>query len=286
MPTREMLLRLHAEPADLPMAAVLGADGDGDGAGGAAVDITVDVAGRRADLEIRGSRLTDARGHPIGWVLVARDVTEVNARNRQLVSQLDLIEALHRDLAEQANRDPLTHLHNRRYGMEWLVPLLVETAPGAAVCVLMIDLDHFKLVNDRYGHVVGDAVLVEMSRRLRTVMPPEALIARWGGEEFVVAMPAADASAGAACAEELRALCESETLVDRGVRVSWTVSVGIAAFPESGRTAPELLEASDLALYAAKIGGRNRVCLHEPGLPAHGESDSRDVSTPAAHPSL
>ncbi|HEY5516039.1 MAG TPA: histidine kinase N-terminal 7TM domain-containing protein, partial [Pengzhenrongella sp.] len=127
MPTREMLLRLHAEPADLPMAAVL----DGDGA--AAVDITVDVAGRRADLEIRGSRLTDGRGHQLGWVLVGRDVTVVNARSRQLVSQLDLIEGLHRDLAEQANRDPLTHLHNRRYGMDWLVPLLARRARGDGV---------------------------------------------------------------------------------------------------------------------------------------------------------
>ena len=280
MATRELLLRLHAEPADLPTAAVLS------DVGGAAADVTIDVAGRRADLEIRGSRLTDGHGHPIGWVLVARDVTEVNARNRQLMSQLDLIEGLHRDLAEQANRDPLTHLHNRRYGMEWLVPVLAATDPDDAVCVLMIDLDHFKLVNDRYGHVVGDAVLVEMCRRLRTVMPPDALIARWGGEEFVVAMPAADASAGAARAEELRALCESETFVDRGLRLSWTVSVGIAAFPESGRTASELLEASDLALYAAKISGRNQVSLHEPGLPARSEPDGPEVSTPAAHRSL
>ncbi|PVU82798.1 hypothetical protein DDP54_07000 [Cellulomonas sp. WB94] len=274
----EILRALRAEPAELSMAAVLAGD-DGD-----TVELTVEVEGRRADLEIRASRLTDGRGHPIGWVLVGRDVTEVNAHNRQLRTQLDLIEGLHRDLAELANRDPLTHLHNRRYGMEWLVPLLAGRPPGDVVCVLMIDIDDFKLVNDRYGHVVGDAVLVAMSRRLLTVMPAAALIARWGGDEFVVAMPVADATAGEACAQRLRALCESETLIDRGLRVRWTVSVGIAVFPESGGTAPELLEAADLALYAAKIGGRNRVCRHEPGLPAPSAPVRPDAAMPASDP--
>jgi GGDEF domain-containing protein len=126
-------------------------------------------------------------------------VTGVNARNRQLVAQLDLIEGLRLDLVEQASPDPLTQLHNRRYGVEWLVPLL-----GG------VGHDDVKLVNDRHGNVDGDAVLVESSRRLRAMTPPE-------------------------------------TRVDRGVRASWTVSVGIAACPGSGSTAAELLEASDLA---------------------------------------
>ncbi|HEX5332873.1 MAG TPA: diguanylate cyclase [Cellulomonas sp.] len=277
-PANEILRALRAEPADLSMAAVL------DGDDGAAVDITIDVAGTRADLEIRASRLTNRRGHSIGWVLVGRDVTEVNARNRQLLSQLDLIEGLHLDLAEQASRDPLTHLHNRRHGMEWLAPSLAGTAAGDVVCVLMIDVDLFKLVNDRYGHVVGDAVLVAMSRRLLKTMPADALIARWGGDEFVVALPATDASVGAACAEELRALCESEALTDRGLNVRWTLSVGVAASPESGRTAPELLEAADLALYAAKVAGRNRVCRHEPGVPVPSEPGRPDTSTSASDP--
>lgn len=275
-PADEILRTLRAEPADVSMAAVLHGDD------GAAVDITVDLAGTRADLEIRASRLTNRRGHSIGWVLVSRDVTEVNARNRQLLSQLDLIEGLHRDLAEQASRDPLTHLHNRRHGMEWLAPSLAGTAAGDDVCVLMIDIDRFKLVNDRYGHVVGDAVLVAMSRRLLKTMPTDALITRWGGDEFVVALPATDASAGADCAEELRALCESEALTDRGLNVRWTVSVGVAASPGSGRTAPELLEAADLALYAAKVAGRNRVSRHEPGLPVPSELRRPDSSTSAS----
>jgi diguanylate cyclase (GGDEF)-like protein len=274
LPTSEVLARMHAEWSG---AATLDDDRD-------VGELTVDVAGRPTDLEIRGSRLMSDRGRVIGRVFVARDVTEGNARNRQLVAQMDLIEGLRRDLSEQASRDPLTHLHNRRYGMEWFDPLLAGTDPGAPVCVLMIDIDHFKLVNDRYGHVVGDAVLVEMSRRLVMVMPSEALVARWGGEEFVVVLPGADAAVGAAHAEELRALCESEVLVDRGVRVSWTVSVGIAAFPGSGCTAPELLEASDLALYAAKVGGRNRVCLHEPGLPERSEPHGPNASTWAVRP--
>jgi len=272
-PTDEILRAFHAESADLSMTAVPDRDD------GATVDLTIDVAGRQADLELRASRLTDDRGQRIGWVLVGRDVTEINARSRQLLAQLDLIESLHRDLAELASRDPLTHLRNRRYGMEWLEPQLSGAGPGE-VCVLMMDIDNFKLVNDRYGHVMGDAVLVAMSRLLLQVIPSEALIARWGGDEFVVAVPAAGAAVGEALADHLRALCESEAFTDRGQRIGWTVSIGVAAFPESGGTAPELLEAADLALYAAKVGGRNRVCRHEPGLPTPSEPGRPDVSAP------
>jgi diguanylate cyclase (GGDEF)-like protein len=221
---------------------------------------TVSVGGRRTDLEIRGSGLTDGHGRPIGRVFVARDVTEVDARNRELMAQVELSEGLRRDLVEQASRDPLTHLHNRRHVMDRFEPMLAETRPGDAVSVLMVDIDRFKAVNDEHGHLVGDVVLVAMGQRLLQVMPSCALVARWGGEEFVVVLPRTDAAVGIGLAEQLRDLCGSEPLEGPGVSVRCTVSVGVAAFPEAGRTARELLQAADTALYAAKANGRNQVC--------------------------
>lgn len=227
--------------------------------------LTVNVAGSRTDLEVHGSGLTDGHGRPIGRVYVAHDVTEVDARNRELVAQIELDEGLRRDLVEQVSRDPLTHLHNRRHVMDRFAPLLADARPDDVTCVLMVDIDRFKSVNDEHGHLMGDAVLVEMGQRLLQVMPADAMVARWGGEEFVVVVPGADALAGVALAERLRDLCGSEPLIERCVAVRWTVSVGVAASPESGSTARELLEAADLALYLAKASGRNRVCRKVPG---------------------
>jgi diguanylate cyclase (GGDEF)-like protein len=259
LPTSAIVARLAGVDPGL----VVGGDGD-------LAHLTVDIAGRRTTLEVRGSPLTDGHGRPLGRVFVARDVTEVDLRNRALVAQVELIEGMRRDLAEQASRDPLTHLHNRRHVLDRFVPLLADAGPGDVACVLMVDIDRFKSVNDRHGHLMGDAVLVAMGQRLVRVMPPEALVARWGGEEFVVVVPGADASAGVELAERLRALCESEPFTKQGVAVHCEISTGVAAFPESGCTAVELLQSADSALYAAKAGGRNRVSRHVPGCGSSG----------------
>ena len=217
------------------------------------------LAGRRAAL-------VDNRGRPLGTVLVARDVSAVNAQHRELAEQLRTIDLLRHDLAEQANRDPLTELHNRRFLMERFGPMLSRSGPATPVSVLMIDIDRFKRINDRYGHQVGDGVLVVVARRLTAAVPPGALVARWGGEEFVVVLPGAGVGDAIRVADRVRDRCEAEPFDVGHDAQRCTVSVGVSSFPADGLTVVDLLEASDRALYLAKRDGRNQVRSAGPEL--------------------
>lgn len=221
--------------------------------------VRLDAGGREIELEVREQPLRDHRGRSLGRVLVARDVTELNAQRRQLLEQIATIESLRHVLVEQATRDPLTNLHNRRYVMDRLVELVAGATAGAPVCVLMLDIDGFKRINDGFGHAVGDAVLIGMAQRMRDAAPRGALVSRWGGDELVMVLPATGAAVGETVAEEIRARCAAEDLDVAGVGVRWTVSVGVAQAPDCGATAAELLEAADQALYDAKTAGRDTV---------------------------
>ncbi|PPK93403.1 diguanylate cyclase (GGDEF)-like protein [Kineococcus xinjiangensis] len=202
------------------------------------------------DVDVRATPLTDARGACIGWVLVARDVTE-SLR-------------LRRELAEQALRDPLTGLFNRRRVVEALeeeVPAAL--AAGRPVSVLLADVDRFKAVNDTHGHAVGDALLVAMARALTGGVHPGDLLARFGGEEFVAVLVGVDLGEALERAEDLRRRCGAvEVPGADGARVRTTISVGVAGLPGGASVdAPSdrLLSTADAALYAAKAGGRDRV---------------------------
>ncbi|WP_328467497.1 GGDEF domain-containing protein [Actinoplanes sp. NBC_00393] len=156
--------------------------------------------------------------------------------------------------------DPLTGLHTRRYFTEALAVECRRAArTGHDLGLLVIDVDHFKPINDTYGHPAGDRVLREVARRLKSVARAGSVVARYGGEEFVVLAPQADGDTLYAFAERMR-LAVSDLPVDAGEQalLSVTASVGAASAP--GRIAdPEaLLKAADEALYAAKAGGRNR----------------------------
>ncbi|GEA89666.1 histidine kinase N-terminal 7TM domain-containing diguanylate cyclase [Cellulomonas cellasea] len=264
--------RLGTQLIGMPASLVMSCWGlfDADGRLVAAEDepahLTLVVAGTAMDLEVRASPLVDGRGREIGTVLVARDVTEVNAQRARLVEQLATIERLRSDLAEQAVRDPLTDLHNRRHLMERFGPMLGEAAgAGEPLAVVVLDLDRFKRVNDEHGHLTGDAVLIAMAQRLRECVPTGALAARWGGEEFVVVVPGADLTEGAVLAETLRRRCEAEPLGSGERVVRCTLSAGVAAYPVSGETVADLLLAADRALYEAKDHGRNLVRRAVPG---------------------
>ena len=138
------------------------------------------------------------------------------------------------------------------------VPSSTDSAAPAAVCsVLMLDLDHFKSVNDSHGHAIGDQVLREVALRLNHNLRPGEMVARWGGEEFVVVSPSSGKVQAEQLAERLRVAVQRETLAGR---VSVTVSIGVAVY-RPGDTASRLLERADTALYRAKKGGRNRVEL-------------------------
>jgi diguanylate cyclase (GGDEF)-like protein len=217
-------------------------------------------------LDVRTTPVADARGQHLGRITVVRDVSDSQARhaavealNRQLAAQLEVIEKLKAGLAEEAVRDHLTGLYNRRHLDRILADALAGAAAGDPVGVVLLDVDHFKSVNDRYGHAVGDQVLRGVAGVLRASTRPGDTIARLGGEEFVIVLPGADREQARLRAETVRRACGlwDHPVPDGILRV--TVSAGVAAGPADGLDGTTLLEACDRALYAAKEAGRDRV---------------------------
>ncbi|BCY15056.1 diguanylate cyclase [Actinoplanes sp. L3-i22] len=177
---------------------------------------------------------------------------------------------MHEEAQRLSLTDPLTGLWNYRYLRE-VLRREVERANrfGRMLTVLMLDLDHFKDVNDTYGHPAGDQVLGEFARRIRVGLREVDVAFRQGGEEFVVLLPETDAYGGVIVAERLGALVRDRPVhIDPrrpglADRIPVTVSIGIAVFPEHGATAQDVLDAADEALYAAKNAGRDTYRLAE-----------------------
>jgi len=144
---------------------------------------------------------------------------------------------------------------------------------GEPLAVVLFDVDRFKSVNDEYGHLAGDAVLVGVAQLMGEQAPAGALVARWGGEEFFVALPGADAAAGLAFADDLRRRCELNVIVVEGRMIRCTLSGGVAAYPASGTTMDELFHAVDVSMYEAKNVGRNLVRLHLDRAPSTAVDD-------------
>jgi two-component system cell cycle response regulator len=160
--------------------------------------------------------------------------------------------------------DELTGLYERRYLLAHLNELIERVnQDGISAAVLMFDVDHFKRVNDRYGHDAGDDVLRELAARTIDSVRSVDLAARWGGEEFVVVMPETDLANAAAVAERLRLAVANEPFAVRasGEKLAVTISVGVAAAIAGGDHRDRLLKRADDALYSAKSGGRNRVII-------------------------
>ena len=166
-------------------------------------------------------------------------------------------------LRMQSVRDPLTGLYNRRY-LEEVLDRETRRAgrSGQSMGILMLDLDHFKNFNDSYGHDAGDAVLRETAAFLLKNVRAEDFVCRFGGEEFVVILPAADVNGSRTRAEKLRSEMRELAILYQGKSLGMvTISVGVAAFPENGMSPKELMAAADAALYQAKRGGRDQVAV-------------------------
>jgi diguanylate cyclase (GGDEF)-like protein len=201
------------------------------------------------------------------------DPYELKARLRagaRIVELQDSLIQAREVLREQAMYDPLTHLMNRRATMDFLVSELGRADRDQnPLSVMMIDIDHFKLVNDKYGHLKGDAVLSEVARRLRISLRPYDVVGRFGGEEFLVVAPGCRHESGLILGERLRAAVGSQCFAVEGLSVKVTISLGVATTldPEP-QEMQALLAAADNALYRAKSEGRNRLTSATHPFPA------------------
>ncbi|MFG1923304.1 diguanylate cyclase [Cryptosporangium sp. NPDC048952] len=225
------------------------------------VDITIPDTDEH--LEMRVTLLRGRRGAVIGWTLVSRDVTAARRQqraledsNRKLRVQLEVIEALRRDLAEQASRDALTGLHNRRHLMDYLAACDRAAATGTALAV--IDIDHFKRINDEYGHPAGDAVLRAVAETLTDGLGQADVVARYGGEEFVCVFTGRSLPEAVETVEALRRRLAVTPIPVGDTALSVTFSAGVAC-AGAGEPSADLLTIADRALYDAKRAGRNRV---------------------------
>ena len=186
-------------------------------------------------------------------------VARVSAGLRILALQRDLV-AANQTLSQLAVTDPLTELPNRRAIERMLATTAAERArrPAVPACVGICDLDHFKSINDRHGHDVGDQVLREAARALRRSLRAEDSVGRLGGEEFALILRGFDLSDGATLCERLRETVGSVRVPTADGEVEVSASFGLAEL-RPGQEPLDALRASDAALYRAKAGGRNRV---------------------------
>jgi diguanylate cyclase (GGDEF)-like protein len=175
---------------------------------------------------------------------------------------------LHKNRADNKNyllsiTDPLTGVYNRRSFMELADKLLARSArSNSSSALLMIDIDHFKRINDQHGHSTGDEALKAFVARVQPCLRDEDILVRFGGEEFCVLMPGADGEGALTLAERIREHVAAEPIEAEGTSIAVTVSIGIATAVKGGDFARKSLFASaDRALYEAKDAGRNQTIL-------------------------
>lgn len=223
-------------------------------------------------VELLITSLHNERKQLTGHLLVLRDITQryqaesqLRQANEYLQKQVLEIKMLHVQLREQAIRDGLTGLFNRRYFDEIFPKELIRaTRDSTRVALIIMDIDYFKNVNDTFGHQAGDAcgghslrVIQIFANLLRYYTDPQDIVCRYGGEEFVLALPGLTQEKAFQYAEQIRLSFQAARLESGSKEIYTTVSGGVAVFPDHGKTADELLQVVDQALYAAKLHGRN-----------------------------
>ncbi|HEV7416762.1 MAG TPA: GGDEF domain-containing protein, partial [Tianweitania sediminis] len=196
-------------------------------------------------LEVRSTAIA-AGYRSLGYMYLLRDITE----QKNLANQL----------LKQANRDPLTGLYNRRFAAQMEKQWLREAASrDSPLAVVIIDLDHFKGLNDRYGHAAGDTTLRSFADLLATKLSPVEYGVRYGGEEFLIVLPGSDLMQAIARVDDWRNSWQRLVIRHGAAEMSCTFSAGVACYPQQAHSLEGLITAADDALYRAKREGRNRV---------------------------
>jgi len=237
---------------------------DGSPAGVYAWEFQNQLNQRWYDLRDCAVRWTDGR---LVRMEIATDITERKQNEAELHQAREAAETANRalqsandELQRLAITDRLTGIFNRAYFDEVAVKETERAARyGEPLSLLLFDIDHFKAINDSYGHLVGDQVLIELTRRVGDQLRANDVLARWGGEEFAVMLPHCEVAEAVRVAEKLRALIQTQPFDPVG---QVTSSFGVADFRPTDNLDTWLKRADD-ALYAAKAGGRNQVCLGE-----------------------
>ena len=211
--------------------------------------------GSRVAVSLTLSALHDGEGRISGYLSISYDITE----RQRLADQL----------SQLAYHDGLTGLPNRMRLEDRLQQSIAQASrsPGG-LALLFIDLDHFKPINDRFGHAVGDQVLREVARRLQGQLRAADLVARLGGDEFVVLLSTLTQPEDCLLVADKLLLALAEPMLIGGHRLQVGASVGLARYPESGTDAAALLRSADAAMYAAKLAGRSSLPPPGQGLRA------------------
>jgi len=223
--------------------------------------------GSRLWIETVSVPVFDDDGTHIGYFGITRDSSErkraeqaLREANQQLEVQLRRIHELHEQMREQAIRDDLTGVHNRRHFVA-VAEHELERAHrhGATLSLVMMDVDHFKNVNDAYGHLTGDAALKAVGSMLGATTRAGDLACRLGGEEFAVLLIGMGHEGAIERAETWRSTLAEMTILADGTALKLTASFGVATFPEQAGTLSELMRVADTRMYRAKSLGRDRV---------------------------
>jgi len=205
-----------------------------------------------------------ARGSGVGVLNATCNVTNCFSDDDiellRFVAKTIALDIENRRLQRMAVTDPLTGSYNREF-LQQRLPIEVETSgkSGNKLSVAMVDVDHFKAINDGYGHDAGDRVLVEVADRLRRTIRTGDTLVRYGGEEFLVVLPNADRNEAREIGERMRQRLQKDPIVLDGETIEVRISVGVAEFTGESESATGLVRRADTALYNAKGRGRNRV---------------------------
>lgn len=201
-------------------------------------------------------------GYLMGVGALEEEKDKFNILAQQFVLSFKRAILYHR-MSELAITDSLTSVFSRRH---WLERLNQEVERSKkfqhAFSLLMIDIDHFKGCNDRYGHLVGDAILKDVSKKIKDNIRQIDQVSRYGGEEFAVILTEIDKDGAVFAAERIRRAVEDKPIRVYDENLTITISAGISVFPEHAKDGPLLIEKADHALYRAKQSGRNKVCVY------------------------